>query len=325
MQILLLRQALPKEHLAAGASKEKRKHLFVPSFFREYISQKPKKGVLYMFRGFHTVASGMIAQQRRTEVLTNNMANANTPGFKADQSVIRSFPNMLLSRIGTSSVPTETVLSGKTLTEVGGISTGVYMQETIALLTQGQLQETGLNTDISLIDGSLPVDAGTGQTGAIFYRLEHPVEGEAYTRNGSFTLDAEGYLTNAEGIYVLDSEGQRIQLQNDDFQVASDGQIYENDVAVAQIGISFAAQPDTLVKQDNGLFQTVDGTNLASAYDTANVRFSMQQGFIERSNVDATRTMTDLLTAYRAFEANQKVLQAYDQSMQKAVNEVGRV
>ena len=65
--------------------------------------------------------------------------------------------------------------------------------------------------------------------------------------------------------------------------------------------------------------------NLASAYDLDNVAFSMQQGFIEGSNVDTARTMTDMLTAYRAFEANQKVLQAYDRSMDKAVNEVGRV
>ena len=273
-----------------------------------------------MFRGFQTVASGMIAQQRKTELLTNNMANANTPGYKADQTTIRSFPNMLLSRLSS-----EGTLNGKKLTEVGELNTGVYMQETIGLLTQGQLKETELNTDIALIDGQLPQDEETGQTGAVFYRLENSAGGEAYTRNGSFTIDAEGFLTNPNGLYVLDSEGERIQLQNDDFQVESDGQIYEDGLAVAQIGISFSAQPETLVKQDNGLFQTSDGTNLTSAYDTENASFSMQQGYVEGSNVDTARTMTDMLTAYRAFEANQKVLQAYDKSMEKAVNEVGRV
>lgn len=278
-----------------------------------------------MFRGFHTAASGMIAQQRRTELLTNNMANANTPGFKADQSVIRSFPDMYLSRIGTAKIPTEAPSNYKFAKGVGALSTGVYMQETIPLLQQGQLQDTGLNTDIALIDGSLPVDGETGQTGAVFYRLEHPVDGEAYTRNASFTLDASGFLTNPQGLYVLNAEGQRIQLPNDDFRVAEDGQIFHNDVAVARIGVSFSNQPETLIKQDNGLFKTVDGTNLPSAYNVANVSFSVQQGYVERSNVDSARTMTDLLTAYRAFEANQKILQAYDQSMQKTVNEVGRV
>jgi len=155
--------------------------------------------------------------------------------------------------------------------------------------------------------------------------LQHPTEGEAYTRNANFTLDGAGYLTNPQGLYVLDSEGQTIQLQNDDFQVNSNGQILVDNAAVAQIGVSFSAQPSTLVKQDNGLFQTVDGTDLPSAYDIDNLTFSMQQGYIEGSNVDTARTMTDMLTAYRAFEANQKVLQAYDRSMDKAVNEIGRV
>ena len=60
-----------------------------------------------MFKGFYTAASGMIAQQRRTEMLTNNMANANTPGYKADQSSVRSFPEMLLSRLDYKTIPAE--------------------------------------------------------------------------------------------------------------------------------------------------------------------------------------------------------------------------
>lgn len=283
------------------------------------------RGGFFMFRGFTTVASGMIAQQRRTELLTNNMANANTPGFKADQSTIRSFPEMLMSRLGPTQIPTKDPISGKYDSQVGALSTGVYMQETMALMSQGQLLQTDLNTDIALIDGSLPVDEETGQTGAVFYRLQHPTEGEAYTRNANFTLDGAGYLTNPQGLHVLDSEGQRIQLQNDDFQVDSSGQILVDNVAVARIGVSFSSQPNTLVKQDNGLYRSVDGNDLPSAYDIDNVTFTMQQGYIEGSNVDTARTMTDMLTAYRAFEANQKVLQAYDRSMDKAVNEVGRV
>ena len=278
-----------------------------------------------MFRGFQTAASGMIAQQRRTELLTNNMSNANTPGYKADQTTIRSFPEMLLSRVGSVSIPTEDKVSGKYASPVGAISAGVYMQETIALQTQGQLKQTDIQTDIALINGVLPIDEATGQTGAIFYRLEHPNGGEAYTRNGNFTLDASGYLTNAQGLYVLDEDGQRILLANDDFRVGEDGQLFVNDMSVSRIGVSYSGNPANLLKQDNGLFRTVEGDNLPSAYETDGVSFSMQQGFIEGSNVDAAKTMTEMLAAYRSFEANQKILQAYDQSMQKAVNEVGRV
>jgi flagellar basal-body rod protein FlgF len=278
-----------------------------------------------MFRGFYTVGSGMIAQQRRTEMLTNNMANANTPGFKAEQSVIRSFPEMYISSINTAKIPTENGFQMKGLSPVGPVSTGVYMQETLPLFTQGQLRETELTTDVALIDGRLPIDAETGTQGAIFFRLENEGGREQYTKNGSFTLDPSGFLTSAGGTYVLDNNGQRIELQNDDFQITDEGVIMAGDTAVTTLGISFAQRPDMLLKQGDGMFVTEGGENLAAANGMADVTYSMQQGYLEGSNVDAARTMTDMLTAYRAFEANQKILQAYDRSMEKAVTEVGRV
>lgn len=267
----------------------------------------------------------MIAQQRKTEILTNNMANANTPGFKADQSTIRSFPDMLLSAIGNTNVPTEKGLNFLQNDEIGSLNTGVYLQETLANYTQGSIYETNLSTDFALINGSMPTDEESGKAGTIFFSLEHPQGGEAYTRNGNFTLDGQGYLVNSQGLYVLSNTGERIQLQNDDFQLSQDGNIYVNNERVATLGVSFSANPDELLKQDNGLFRTVDGENLPTAYGQDGVTFAMQQSYLEGSNVDSAQSMTDLLTAYRAFEANQKVLQAYDKSMDKAVNEIGKV
>ncbi len=279
-----------------------------------------------MFKGFYTVATGMIAQQRKTDILTNNMANANTPGFKADQSTIRSFPDMLMSAVKSNHIPTEKGLADNGLRQVGTLNTGVYLQETIANYRQGSIMATGLSTDVALIDGTFPIDEASGNAGTILFRLENPEGGEAYTRNGNFTLDGEGNLVNAQGLFVLDNNGERIQLQNDAIQIAENGQVYdENGNVVAQLGVSFAANPDLLMKQGNGLFNTMDGVDLPSAYETAGVAFTMQQSYLEGSNVDSARSMTDLLTAYRAFEANQKVLQAYDKSMDKAVNEIGRV
>jgi len=278
-----------------------------------------------MFRGFYTVASGMVAQQRRTELLTNNMSNANTPGFKADQSTIRSFPDMLLSRIGSTNIPVQNNLNLKTAKQVGAVNTGVYLQETIPLFVQGQIRETELTTDLALVDGAMPANPDTGSAGAIFFRLENGEGQELYTRNGNLTLDAGGYLVNPQGLYVLSDTGERIQLQNDNFSVTPDGRIMQEGAEVARIGISFANNPELLLKQDNGLFSTAGNGVLPSAYEAEGVTFSMQQGFLEGSNVDPSKTMTELLTAYRAFEANQKILQAYDRSMDKAVNEVGRV
>ena len=279
-----------------------------------------------MFKGFYTVTSGMTAQQRKTEILTNNMANANTPGFKAEQSTIRSFPDMLMSAITSNGIPTEKGLNSMKATPVGTLNAGVYLQESLSNYTQGSLIETGLSTDVALIDGNLPVDEASGKPGSIFFRLQHPDGNEAYTRNGSFTLDGQGNLVTGMGVYVLDSNGETIQLESDDFSISPDGTILnENGVQVAQLGVSFAANTDVLMKQDNGLFRMLEGEALPSAYDTDGVTFSLQQQYLEGSNVDAAQSMTSLLSAYRAFEANQKVLQAYDKSMDKAVNEIGRV
>ncbi len=278
-----------------------------------------------MFRGFNTAGSGMIAQQRRTEMLANNIANANTPGFKAEQSSIRSFPEMYMSSIESTRIPTENGFRMKGLSPIGSISTGVYMQETLPLFTQGQLRETELTTDVALIDGQLPTDNETGVQGAIFFRLENEDGSEQYTKNGNFTLDPSGYLTNPTGYYVLDNNGQRIALKNDDFRITDRGVIMDGATAVATLGVSFAQRPDALLKQGNGMFVTEGGENLQDANGVAGVTYSMQQGYLEGSNVNAAQSMTDMLTAYRAFEANQKILQAYDRSMEKAVTEIGRV
>ncbi|WP_153730385.1 flagellar hook-basal body protein [Sporosarcina obsidiansis] len=273
-----------------------------------------------MFRGFYTVGSGMIAQQRRTEMLANNMANANTPGYKAEQSTIRAFPEMFMSRLDSMRVPTEKGLNFKGLAPVGELSTGVYMQETLPLFAQGQLRETELKTDVALIDGPMDINEETGVAGTVFFTLEGENGDQYYTRNGNFTVNAEGFLTNPSGLYVLDATGNRIELPNDDIRITDSGLIFTGDTQAAILGIAYSEEPDTLLKRDNGLFATADGQPLP-----AGGNYSMKQGFIEDSNVDAGRTMTDMLAAYRAFEANQKILQAYDRSMEKAVNEVGRV
>lgn len=279
-----------------------------------------------VFKGFYTVATGMVAQQRKTEILTNNMANANTPGFKAEQTTIRSFPDMLMSAVSSTTIPTEKGFALKKLDPVGALNAGVYLQETMPNQAQGQIYSTGLTTDVALINSSLPTDEASGNTGQIFFRLENEAGTESYTRNGNFTMDGQGNLVNSQGLFVLDANGERLQFTNDNIRISSDGTIFdENNVQVGTLGVAFSENPDVLVKRDNGLFNTLDGAALPSAYGQENVQFSMQHQYLEGSNVDAAKAMTDLLTAYRAFEANQKVLQAYDKSMDKAVNEIGRV
>lgn len=278
-----------------------------------------------MFKGFYTATTGMIAQQRRTEMLSNNIANASTPGYKADQSTVRAFPNMLLSAIEKNGKANlQNGFNPMSVQQIGTLGTGVYMQETIPDYTQGQLVQTDLKSDVALVDEYLPVRGDGSRTGGLYFRLQTDGQ-EAYTRNGNFTVDSQGSLVTSSGNYVLSTTGEPIRVTSDDYTITEDGRVLENNELIAQIDVAYVEDPDRLIKQDNGLYYTEDGNELTSAYDDNDIAFSMRQGYIEQSNVDAGSTMTEMMSAYRSFEANQKMLQAYDRSMDKAVNEIGKV
>jgi len=276
-----------------------------------------------MLRGFYAAASGMIAQQRVTEYLTNNLANANTPGYKGEQASLRSFPELLMQRMGTENIPAKNISQNGAF--LGGMNTGVYMQETMPKFTQGDLQQTNKTTDIAIQEQVIPYNTTAKTKGALFFELQNPDGSVRYTRNGNFTLDQQGYLTTNNGFYVLGENNQRIQVQSSDFKMLEDGTITENGRATGKLKVAFSDNPNSLVKEGEGLFKTVNGRALPTAANNNRVAFSVNQGFIERSNVDVTQTYTELMSAYRTFEANQKVLQAYDRSMDKAANEIGRL
>lgn len=272
-----------------------------------------------MLRGLYQSAAGMMAQQHKTEMLTNNLANVNTPGYKADQASLRSFPNMLIKAMNTSKTFPRSEI-------IGTLSTGVYLQERMPNFRQGDLNETNNNTDIALLQSVVPVNPETGIQGALFFTVQN-ADGELrYTRNGNFAVDGEGYLVTSEGFYVLDTNQNPIQVNNEDFRVDRDGFVYDSQGALlGRIQVVYAEDPMQLVKEGNGLFRLEGDGDLPTAIGNEQIAFQIQQGFLERSNVDAAQTMTEMMNAYRIFEANQKVLQAYDSSLEKAVNEVGRI
>ncbi|MDN3954702.1 flagellar hook-basal body protein [Sporolactobacillus laevolacticus] len=270
-----------------------------------------------MIRGLYTSAAGMISQQRRQETLSNNLNNIDTPGYKSDQSKLRTFPEQLIYRLGGDEEASRTV---------GGLATGVYMDETVPDFSQGTITETGKATDVALITSQLPVNPQTGaQEGALLFNVRTPAGNTRYTRDGHFTLSPTGFLTDDSGNQVLNAAGQPIQLPSDQFQIAGDGTIQANGANYGQIGVSYAANTNQLVKEGNGLFRLNGGGNLPQATGTANVSYNLKQGFVEGSNVQADQTVTDMMESYRSFEANQKVLQIIDGSLDKAVNQVGRI
>lgn len=266
-----------------------------------------------MLRGFYTAASGMIAQQRQQESLANNIANQNTPGYKADHAALRAFPELLLNEMGSKNVPTTEGLNIPIKQPIGALNTGVYIQETIPNFLQGDLKETGVTTDLALVHNFLPEDTAT-----LLFTVQNEDGDERYTRNGNFTVDGQGFLATNEGYYVLDQTGDRIPTSGMEFDVTSDGMLQVGGQNIP-IGVAYIEDANELVKEGNGLY------NGDVALVPAGATFTVEQGFLEQSNVDSLQMMTQMTESYRMFETNQRVLKAYDESMGKAVNEIGRL
>lgn len=272
-----------------------------------------------MFRGFYTAASGMISQQRRQEMISNNVANVNTPGYKADQVSLRSFPELLIQQMNARNIPVQHSINRRTNYPIGFLNTGVYAQELTPNFGQGMLRETRLNTDLAIVDGDYP-----DELGSVFFTVQNEAGDIRYTRNGNFTIDGEGYLTTNEGYYVLDRVGNRIFTDGLDYNVTVEGNI-EIGNNLIPLGFIYVADTNELVKEGNDLFNPAPGN--VQGVDPASVGavFSVQQGFLEGSNVDPAQSMVEMIQAYRSFEMNQRVLKEFDESMRRTVNDIARL
>ncbi|AWP30705.1 flagellar hook-basal body protein [Paenibacillus glucanolyticus] len=293
-----------------------------------------------MLRGLYTAASGMMTQEQRHNTVTQNIANVNTAGYKATNSVQRSFPEVLVSMIGGND-------SSNAGRKLGKFNTGVYAEESISLYTEGALRESGKNTDFALVSSFTVQNPATGQdypfdasgryvdeNGEVIYRPEgfFTVQDEngdtRYTRNGSFRVSPEGNLLSESGYQVLDNNNRPIILTGSasDFTVNEQGEIMDaagNGTGII-LGVSIVSQPHGLIREGNGVFRMSDPdgeVRFMTPADNGVVR----QGFIEGSNVDPTQSMVELTAALRAYETNQKIVQYYDRTLEKAVNEIGRV
>lgn len=303
-----------------------------------------------MFRGVYTATAGMLAAQRYQEVLSNNLANAQTPGYKQDQTILKTFPEMLLFRLyGPKGSRGGNASAGRSLPPtIGYLATGVYAQEGIPNFSQGPVVETGRSLDLAIVDDTLPVNPDTGQKGTLFFAVQVGEE-IRYMRNGQLALDPEGYLTTAEGYYVLDEELNPIYVGNEQFQVTPDGFVILDEAALEEapagtpaqtrLWLGYTEQPQHLVREGNSLWRWAPDGEGEGPYGEpqlvyglplfgpggANGTFSLRQGYLEQSNVDLTQTMTQMLMQYRLYEANQRVLQAYDRTMDLAANQIGRL
>jgi flagellar basal-body rod protein FlgG len=258
-----------------------------------------------MLKGLYTAYHGMVNEQNRMDIMTNNLANASTVGFKKEGATSQAFDDILSYKLKDASVGLANV------EQIGWDNPGVKIGENYTDYREGSFRVTGNTYDLALNgDGFFAVEV-TNRDGDTSTK---------YTRAGSFTLNEDGYLVTKDGDYVLDAQNNRILLNpNLDTVINRQGAILQNGVQVAQIQIADFEDYDYLEKYGDVYYQPVEGAELIQG--NAQVR----SGYLEMSNVNTVSEMVNLISITRAYEANQKIIQTYDTSMEIIANQIGKV
>jgi flagellar basal-body rod protein FlgG len=258
-----------------------------------------------MFKGLYTAYTGMINEQNRMDTLTNNLANVTTVGFKKEGSTSQSFDDILTVKIKDASVGTTNT------TRIGIDNPGVKIGENYVDYSQGSFRITENTYDLALSgDGFFAIEF-TNKAGETSTK---------YTRAGQFTLNKEGYLTTEEGDYVLDVNNKRIQLDTlSDSSIGQDGTIEQNGTAVAKIQVTDFEDYNYLKRYGETYYEPIEGAKTKTA------DADVVSGYLEMSNVQSVQEMVNLITVTRQYESNQKIIQTYDDTMDVAVNQLGRL
>lgn len=257
-----------------------------------------------MVKGLYTAYTGMLNQQNKMDVISNNLANAATTGYKKEGSTSQAFDTVLAYKIKDQTV-------GVRAQNIGTMSLGVKIGENYTDYTQGAFKSTENTYDLAISGNGFFCIEFTNKAG---------VTSTKYTRDGSFTLNVDGYLVTKDGDYVLDENGRRIRLNTlATSSIDQNGTIYQNDVVVATIGLQDFEDYNYLEHYGENYYQPVDG------YEFKDADGLVFEGYLEASNVQVVSEMVELISVTRAYESNQKMIQTIDSTLDKAVNQLGNV
>lgn len=248
-----------------------------------------------MIRGLYIAASGMMVEAARQEQITNNLANSETNGFKKDLALQQARQEYQVIRIGNGpGMPGNPV--------IGSMGVGVLLDRIHTSHEQGNLLQTDRNLDLAV--------AGEG-----FFAVDTP-QGVRYTRNGSFSMDTERFLVNDKGYRVLGENGP-LQLGEGDVRIDVAGTVFVGEQPQGRLRLINFTDNSQLRKAGDALFAA--GENVEETPFNGQIR----PGFLESSNVEVLQEMIRMLATMRAYETNQRVIQAQDDILGKAVNEIG--
>lgn len=258
-----------------------------------------------MVKGLYTAYTGMINEQHRMDVLTNNLANANTNGFKKEGATSQSFDSVLAYKI-------KDVTEGYSLAKRIGVNNpGVKIGEGYTDFSQGPLKNTDNTFDLALSDQGFFAIEFTNKSGETSTK---------YTRDGNFTLTQEGFLVTQDGDFVLDQNGQHIKIDPvKATTINRNGQIVQDGRVVATIQVTDFEDYNYLERYGENYYQPIDG---AKEKESA---AQVHSGYLETSNISVVTEMVNMITVSRAYESNQKVITTYDGTLDIAANQLGRI
>lgn len=261
-----------------------------------------------MVRGLYTASSGMLVESLRSDVVANNVANVNTVGFKRDRSVVAAFPDMFIHRIHDQpEVPHKARADHKPV-PVGRLGTGAALEGTWTDFQPGALRYTGRALDVALVeDGFFAVQDG---------------EDVLFTRNGQFYVNAEGVLTNAQGQEVVGVDGPIVVSEPDGSPVNSvvisrTGEVTADNEIVGQLAMYQFENPEFLQRLGDNMWQQTDDAGEMQIQAAL-----VEAEHVEQSNVNVVSEMVKMIQVQRAYEANQRVIQAHDEVLGRAVNDI---
>lgn len=260
-----------------------------------------------MLKGLYTAYTGMVNEQKRMDVITNNLANANTNGYKKEGTTSQAFNDVLAYKLKDMSD------GSGTARRLGVNNLGVKIGEGYTDYSQGPIKGTENEFDLAL--------SGPGFF-EVSYMNKDDETSIKYTRDGSFTMNTQGYLVTHDGDYLLNNSGGRIRLDPlQDFRVDQAGNIMQGDdnTPVTQIRIRDFADYNYLEKFGENYYQPVEG------YRYQEPEAKIYQGYLETSNISVVTEMVNMINVSRAYETNQKAIQTYDSSLEIAVNQLGKI
>lgn len=258
-----------------------------------------------MLRGIYAAASGMGVLQTRMDATTNNLANVSTNGFKQVRVQQAAFPDLMLQEKVQVNIAG---LRYGNWSPVGVTNQGIAISGLVTDYGAGMLYDTGKETDLAL----------SGEGLFAFEAVEGGKTRVLYSRDGELHRDGEGYLVNTRGHRIIGENGP-VMVGGGNFVVEPDGLIKTADNEEIRLTIVDFPYKNKLVKEGDNYFSAPAGEEVAAA------KPGVSQGFLERSNVDVTNEVVNMIEIMRAYEASQKLIQAQDDLLDSAINKVGSV